>query len=163
MNVGRRTIRSYVLRAGRITDAQKRALDELLPRYGVPCAPRPLDLDAAFGRAAPRVLEVGFGNGDTLIELATASPGTDFIGVEVQRPVGGEIAHDLLLGAKLIGQRVRPRERQRAQFAHAATEMRAHDGRRGVVRFVVDHHDFEAVRPQMLDGVGDINLLVSHA
>ena len=93
MNVGRRTIRSYVLRAGRITDAQKRALDELLPRYGIPFAPRPLDLDAAFGRAAPRVLEIGFGNGDTLVELATASPGTDFIGVEVHPPGVGRCLH----------------------------------------------------------------------
>ncbi len=86
MNTERRTIRSYVLRAGRITEAQKRALAELLPRTGIPFAPQPLDLDAVFGRRAPRVLEIGFGNGDTLVELAAASPGTDFIGVEVHPP-----------------------------------------------------------------------------
>jgi tRNA (guanine-N7-)-methyltransferase len=74
------------MRAGRITQAQKRALAELSPRYGIPFEPRPLDLDAAFGRRAPRVLEIGFGNGDMLVELATASPGTDFIGVEVHPP-----------------------------------------------------------------------------
>jgi tRNA (guanine-N7-)-methyltransferase len=86
VNTERRAIRSYVLRAGRITAAQKRALVELLPRYGVPFAPGTADLDALFGRCAPRVLEIGFGSGDTLVELAAASPGTDFIGVEVHPP-----------------------------------------------------------------------------
>src|SRR5688572_9675128 len=74
------------MRAGRITQAQKRALEELSPRYGIPFEPRPLDLDAVFGRRAPRVLEIGFGNGDTLVELASASPGTDLVGVEVHPP-----------------------------------------------------------------------------
>lgn len=86
MNAPRQPIRSYVLRAGRMTAAQGRALEELLPRHGVPYAPTPLDLDRVFGRAAPRVLEIGFGNGDTLVELASASPGTDFVGVEVHPP-----------------------------------------------------------------------------
>lgn len=86
MNAPRQPIRSYVLRAGRMTGAQKRALEVLLPRHGIPYAPAPLDFDRVFGRSAPRVLEVGFGNGDTLIELASASPGTDFIGVEVHPP-----------------------------------------------------------------------------
>jgi tRNA (guanine-N7-)-methyltransferase len=86
MNFPARGIRSYVLRAGRITPAQKRALDELLPLHGIAYAPAPLDLDQVFGRAAPRVLEVGFGNGDTLVELAGRSPGRDFIGVEVHPP-----------------------------------------------------------------------------
>jgi len=93
VNTERRSIRSYVLRAGRITEAQKRALAELLPRYGIPFAPGPVDLDAAFGRRAPRVLEIGIGNGDTLVELATATPATDFIGAEVHPP---GIGHCLL-------------------------------------------------------------------
>jgi tRNA (guanine-N7-)-methyltransferase len=93
VNTERRAIRSYVLRTGRITEAQKRALAELLPRYGVAFAPATVDLDALFGRRAPRVLEIGFGNGDTLVELAAASPGTDFIGVEVHPP---GIGHCLL-------------------------------------------------------------------
>jgi tRNA (guanine-N7-)-methyltransferase len=93
VNTGRRAIRSYVLRAGRITEAQKRALAELLPRYGIPFSPGPVDLDAAFGRRAPRVLEIGIGNGDTLVELATALPATDFIGAEVHPP---GIGHCLL-------------------------------------------------------------------
>lgn len=93
MNSERRSIRSYVLRAGRITEAQKRALAELLPRYGIPYAPGPVDLDTAFGRRAPRVLEIGIGNGDTLVELAEAMPATDFIGAEVHPP---GIGHCLL-------------------------------------------------------------------
>ena len=82
-----------MFRAGRITQAQRRALDELLPRFGIPYEASPLDLDRAFGRVAPRVLEVGFGNGDTLVALAASSPDTDFIGVEVHPP---GIGHCLL-------------------------------------------------------------------
>lgn len=82
-----------MLRAGRITAAQRRALDELLPRLGIPFDGRPLDLDAAFGRRAPRVLEIGFGNGDTLLEIAAKSPGTDFLGAEVHPPGVGHCLH----------------------------------------------------------------------
>ncbi len=86
MNSPRQPIRSYVLRAGRITQAQRRALDELLPRLGIAYAPSPLDLDRVFGRSAARILEIGFGNGDTLVALATKFPDADFIGVEVHPP-----------------------------------------------------------------------------
>jgi len=79
-------IRSYVLRAGRITRAQRRALDELLPRFGLPFSSAALDLDGIFGRHAQRVLEIGFGDGATLVELAAQSPQVDFIGVEVHPP-----------------------------------------------------------------------------
>ena len=65
-----RTIRSFVQRAGRITRAQERALAELWPRFGIDYSPTPLDLDAVFGRRAPRVLEIGIGDGETLLELA---------------------------------------------------------------------------------------------
>ncbi|MGH8249590.1 MAG: tRNA (guanosine(46)-N7)-methyltransferase TrmB [Steroidobacteraceae bacterium] len=82
----RKPIRSFVLRAGRITRAQRRALDECLPRWGIAFAPGPLELDAVFGRRAPRVLEIGFGDGATLIEIASQSPQMDFIGVEVHPP-----------------------------------------------------------------------------
>jgi len=81
-----RAIRSYVLRAGRITAAQRRALEVLMPLYGIAYEPVALDLDRVFGRSAPRVMEIGFGNGDTLVELAAQSPGRDFIGVEVHPP-----------------------------------------------------------------------------
>ena len=97
-----RRIRSFVLRAGRITVAQQRALEALWPRYGLePPSPSaaPLDLDAVFGRRAPRSLEIGFGNGDNLLALAAAHPERDFIGVEVHRAGVGH----LLLGAEAAG------------------------------------------------------------
>jgi tRNA (guanine-N7-)-methyltransferase len=81
------------MRGGRITRAQRRALDQLMPRLGIPYAPAALDLDRAFARRAPRVLEIGFGNGDTLVALAAASPEKDFIGIEVHPP---GIGHCLL-------------------------------------------------------------------
>jgi tRNA (guanine-N7-)-methyltransferase len=90
-------VRSFVLRAGRITRAQKRALAELLPRWGLPYAPTPLDLDTVFGRSALRVMEIGFGDGGNLLELATSTPEKDFIGVEVHAPGVGRC----LLGIEL--------------------------------------------------------------
>ena len=89
-----RAIRSFVTRAGRITEAQERALGELWPKYGVEFAPQPLSAQALFGREAPRTLEIGFGNGEHLLALAAAHPERDFIGVEVHRPGVGR----LLLG-----------------------------------------------------------------
>ncbi|MGD8408048.1 MAG: tRNA (guanosine(46)-N7)-methyltransferase TrmB, partial [Thiohalophilus sp.] len=58
-----RRIRSFVRREGRLTKGQQRALEELFPIYGVPFTPQSLDMDALFGRSAPRILEIGFGNG----------------------------------------------------------------------------------------------------
>jgi tRNA (guanine-N7-)-methyltransferase len=94
---GGRGIRSYVMRAGRITEAQQRALAELWPRYGVEFNLGVLDLDRLFGRSAPRTLEIGFGNGEHLLERALADPGRDFLGVEVHRP---GIGHLLLAAGK---------------------------------------------------------------
>ncbi len=82
----RKTVRSYVRRSGRLTASQRRALDELWPRYGIEDASARLDFSAVFGRDAPHVLEIGFGNGETLVELAAASPECDFIGIEVHEP-----------------------------------------------------------------------------
>jgi tRNA (guanine-N7-)-methyltransferase len=81
-----RTIRSYVLRAGRMTDAQSRALEQLWPRFGVEPGQAAIDLPRLFGRAAPCTVEIGFGNGDNLAGLAIAHPERDFIGVEVHAP-----------------------------------------------------------------------------
>jgi tRNA (guanine-N7-)-methyltransferase len=83
---GRRSIRSFVRRAGRITPAQDRALRELWPQYGIDYAPRLLNLDQVFGRTAERVLEIGFGNGETLVRDAAERPEADFLGVEVHEP-----------------------------------------------------------------------------
>jgi tRNA (guanine-N7-)-methyltransferase len=92
-----RSVRSYVMRAGRITDAQERALTGLWPRYGVQFTAAALDLNALFGREAPRTLEIGFGNGEHLLERARAAPERDFLGVEVHRP---GIGHLLLAASK---------------------------------------------------------------
>jgi tRNA (guanine-N7-)-methyltransferase len=94
-----RPIRSYVLRAGRITPAQARALAQLWPRYGVDFRSTELDLPALFGRSAPVTLEIGFGNGEHLLARARAEPERNFIGVEVHRP---GIGH-LLLAAERAG------------------------------------------------------------
>lgn len=87
----RREIRSFVRREGRLTPSQKRALDELWPRYGIEEPTRPLDLTALFGRSAPVVLEIGFGNGAQLLARAHAEPDKDFLGVEVHRPGVGRV------------------------------------------------------------------------
>ncbi len=94
-----RSIRSYVLRAGRITDAQQRALAQLWPRIGLEFNLGVLDLERIFGRRAPCTLEIGFGNGEHLLERALAEPERDFLGVEVHRP---GIGH-LLLAANAAG------------------------------------------------------------
>jgi tRNA (guanine-N7-)-methyltransferase len=86
-----RAIRSYVLRAGRLGPGQRRALDELGPRFMLPYAPQPLDFSALFGRDAPVVLEIGFGMGDATAHVAAALPHTDFIGVEVHAPGVGAL------------------------------------------------------------------------
>jgi tRNA (guanine-N7-)-methyltransferase len=86
-----RSIRSFVTRAGRITEAQQRALDELWPKYGVEYSPQPLDLTALFGRSAPRVVEIGFGNGENVAALAGAHPERDYLGIEVHRAGVGRL------------------------------------------------------------------------
>ncbi|MDJ0747907.1 MAG: tRNA (guanosine(46)-N7)-methyltransferase TrmB [Woeseiaceae bacterium] len=82
----KRTIRSFVRRAGRMTTSQRRALEDLWPAYGVDIADAPLDFRSLFNREADMVLEVGFGNGETLVELAAAFPEKDFVGIEVHEP-----------------------------------------------------------------------------
>jgi tRNA (guanine-N7-)-methyltransferase len=84
-------IRSFVRRQGRMTPAQRRALAELLPRYGVPLVAAALDPEALFGRRAPITLEIGFGMGDTLLQMAAAAPELDFLGIEVHRPGLGRL------------------------------------------------------------------------
>jgi tRNA (guanine-N7-)-methyltransferase len=86
-----RPLRSFVLRAGRLGSGQQRALEALGPRYTLPYAPQPLDLDAVFGRQAPRILEIGFGMGDATAQVAATQPAVDFIGIEVHTPGVGAL------------------------------------------------------------------------
>ena len=92
-----RPIRSFVMRTGRMTAGQARALEDLWPRYGVEYSPATLSLDQVFGRHAPRTLEIGFGNGEHLASLATAHPERDYFGIEVHRP---GVGHLLMLAEK---------------------------------------------------------------
>ncbi|MGH8167898.1 MAG: tRNA (guanosine(46)-N7)-methyltransferase TrmB [Woeseiaceae bacterium] len=91
-NTGR-SVRSFVRRAGRITRAQQRAMERLWPRYGVDFSAAPLDLFKLFGRKAARVLEIGFGDGESLVFQTAANPAIDYLGVDVHRP---GIGHCLL-------------------------------------------------------------------
>lgn len=95
-----RAIRSFVLREGRLTPGQQRAFDELWPRFGLGGAvdeeldwqgAQPLNLGAVFGNDHPVTLEIGFGNGDSLAEMAAAEPQRNFIGIEVHRPGVGHL------------------------------------------------------------------------
>lgn len=84
-------MRSFVRRGGRLTAAQQRALDTLWPAWGIEFSTGRIDLDAVFGRRAPCVLEIGFGNGETLLADAMADPDKNFVGIEVHRPGVGRL------------------------------------------------------------------------
>ncbi|MFA7239488.1 MAG: tRNA (guanosine(46)-N7)-methyltransferase TrmB [Sulfuricellaceae bacterium] len=86
-----RPIRSFVLRQGRMSVAQTRALETLLPRFGIPYTEAPLDLASAFGRAAPKILEIGFGMGEPTAKIAQAQPDNDYLGIEVHAPGVGSL------------------------------------------------------------------------
>jgi tRNA (guanine-N7-)-methyltransferase len=91
MSESHRHIRSYVLRQGRVSNAQRRAHDALLPKYGLEYSQQPIDFDQVFGRIAPRVLEIGFGMGDTTATIAAAHPEIDYIAIEVHTPGVGSL------------------------------------------------------------------------
>lgn len=93
-----RAIKSFVLRQGRVTKAQEEALTNLWPVFGIKPSDTPLDFPTLFGRVAPVTLEIGFGNGDSLAQMAAAAPERDFIGIEVHTPGVGHLL-------KLIGDR----------------------------------------------------------
>ncbi len=82
----KKSIRSYVIRGGRMTHGQKKAFEDYWSQYGVSLFDGSLDIPAAFGREAPLVLEIGFGMGGSLLEMATVEPEKDFIGIEVHPP-----------------------------------------------------------------------------
>ncbi|HET6912432.1 MAG TPA: tRNA (guanosine(46)-N7)-methyltransferase TrmB [Rhodanobacteraceae bacterium] len=90
-----RSVRSFVLRQGRITPAQQRAFEQHWQRFGVDYKGEPRDLDALFGRHAPRVLEIGFGNGEALSHASEHGPDRDYLGIEVHRPGVGRLMNAL--------------------------------------------------------------------
>jgi tRNA (guanine-N7-)-methyltransferase len=90
-----RSIRSFVRREGRMTAAQRRALEVLWPRYRIETGDAPLDLAVIFGRRAPLILEIGFGNGDALVAEVAAHPEKNYIGIEVHRPGLGNLVRKL--------------------------------------------------------------------
>ena len=86
-----RPVRSFVLRGGRLTEGQQRALDELLPRYGVAIDGGEIDFASVFGNPAPVIVEIGFGNGDATWQMAQQDPKSNFIGIEVHKPGVGHL------------------------------------------------------------------------
>ena len=86
-----RRIRSFVLRQGRLTKGQERALETAWPQFGIEYAEQSLDLAKTFGRDnSPKILEIGFGMGDATAKIAQTLPDSDFLAVEVHTPgVGG--------------------------------------------------------------------------
>lgn len=86
-----RTVKSFVLRAGRMTEGQQKAMDDLWPEMGLELDVGRLDLAEVFGREAPVVLEIGFGMGDSLIEMAKDQPEKNYLGIEVHRPGVGRL------------------------------------------------------------------------
>ncbi len=95
--IARRHIRSFVLRQGRTTTGQQRAIDALMPVYGISYRAEPLNLDDAFGRNAPKILEIGFGMGDSTAEIARSHTENDYLCLEVHTPGVGNLL-------KLIGE-----------------------------------------------------------
>lgn len=85
------SIRSFVLRQGRMSEAQHRFLDEMMPRVGLPFRPEPVDLAQVFGRKAPQIVEIGFGMGQATAQIAQARPDDDFVGIEVHAPGVGSL------------------------------------------------------------------------
>ena len=89
--VSHRPIRSFVLRQGRVSNAQQRAYDALLPQFGIPYSAQPLELDAIFGRVAPKFVEIGFGMGETTATVAAQHRENDYLGIEVHTPGVGSL------------------------------------------------------------------------
>jgi tRNA (guanine-N7-)-methyltransferase len=88
---GKRTIRSFVLRGGRLTDGQKRAIDSYWPQFGIEEDGGLIDLTNLFGNTSPVILEIGFGNGEATWQMAKNQPGENYLGVEVHRPGVGRL------------------------------------------------------------------------
>ena len=91
-----RRIKSFVMRAGRMTPGQARGWHEGLPRFGLHLEEGTLDWDSCFGFTGRRVIEIGFGMGDSLLHMALADPAAQFVGIEVHRPGVGRLLSQLL-------------------------------------------------------------------
>lgn len=91
MNPATRPIRSFVLRQGRVSRAQQAAHENLMPKYGIPFSQDKLDLDEIFGRHAPRILEIGFGMGESTAQIASSNPDKDYLALEVHTPGVGSL------------------------------------------------------------------------
>jgi tRNA (guanine-N7-)-methyltransferase len=108
-----RRIRSYVLRAGRMTMGQQRAINELWPLYGIDKGTQLLDLNAVFTRPGPVTLEIGFGNGDNLLAMATNNRAANFMGAEVHEP---GVGHCLMQISQLCLDNVRVVQQDAVEF-----------------------------------------------
>ena len=86
-----RKVRSFMRREGRLTEGQRRGLEEQWPTCGIEPNDTTLDFDVEFGRRAPRILEIGFGMGESLAAMALAHPENDYLGIEVYRPGVGSL------------------------------------------------------------------------
>jgi tRNA (guanine-N7-)-methyltransferase len=91
MDARHRRIKSYVLRQGRLTRGQQQALVQLWPEFGIDFSQHRLELDQVFRRKAPLILEIGFGNGESLIKQASDCPDNNYLGIEVHRPGVGHL------------------------------------------------------------------------
>jgi len=112
----KRAIRSFVLRQGRMSPGQTRAIETLYPQFGIEYAEQPLDFGVVFGRDAPRILEIGCGMGETTAAIAMANPNQDYLGIEVHSPGVGNLLK-LIDADKLTNLRV---------IQHDAVEVLAH-------------------------------------
>jgi len=146
-----RRIRSFVLREGRLTAGQQRAFETLWPQWGLAFQPTPLDLAAVFGNDHPVFLEIGFGNGESLAEMAHHHPERNYLGVEVHRPGVGH----LLLKLEEYGCRnVRV---IRHDAVEVMRQMLAPASLQGVYLFFPDpwhkkrHHKRRILQPALLD------------
>lgn len=147
---GQRQVRSFVLRQGRLTAGQQRALGEQWPRFGLDFAGVPRDFAAIFGREAPLVVEIGFGNGEQLLFAAENEPDKNHLGIEVHAPGVGRLLHG---AAELGASNLRV-------YCHDAVEVLRHDiadGRLDAVRIYFPdpwhkkrHHKRRLIQPEFV-------------
>lgn len=90
-----RPVRSYVVRSGRLTDSQRKAIDKHWQDHVLNFTGAALDLSAAFSRTAPLTLEIGFGMGASMVAMAESEPNTNFLGIEVHRPGLGKVLQEI--------------------------------------------------------------------